>query len=72
MIIKIKVKPNAMSNEVKKLGENYYEVKVTVVPEKGKTNAKVIEALSKYFRVPKSSIEIRSGGKSREKVIKLP
>jgi uncharacterized protein len=45
--IKVKVKPNSRSNEVKELDKDYYEVKVSVPPEKGKANKKVIELLSK-------------------------
>jgi uncharacterized protein (TIGR00251 family) len=71
MKIRVKVKPNARTNEVKKLDENYYEVRVTVPTEKGKANKKVIEVLSEYLRLPKSKIAIKSGEKSREKVIEI-
>ena len=65
------MKPNARLNEIKKIAENYYEVRVTVSPEKGKANKKVIEVLSEYLRVPKSKIAIKSGEKSREKLIEI-
>lgn len=72
MKIRVKVKPNARLNEIKKIAENYYEVRVSVPPEKGKANKKVIEVLSEYFRIPKSKIAIKSGQKSREKLVELP
>jgi uncharacterized protein (TIGR00251 family) len=67
--IKVKVKPNSRSNEIKELDKDYYEVKVSVPPEKGKANKKVIELLSKYFKIPKSRITIISGELFKEKVI---
>ncbi len=71
MRIRVKVKPNAKKEEIKKIEEDYYEVRVTVVPEKGKANKKVIEVLSKHFKVPKSRISLVRGETSREKVFEI-
>ncbi len=71
MKITVKVKPNAKKNEVKKIDENYYEIRVTVVPEKGKANKKVVELLSKELKVPKSKIKLIKGETSREKVFEI-
>ncbi len=71
MRIKVKVKPNSRINEIKELEKDYYEVKVSVPPEKGKANKKVIELLSKYFKVPKLKITIVSGELYKEKVIEI-
>jgi uncharacterized protein (TIGR00251 family) len=69
--IKVKVKPGASKNEVKKIDENLYEVKTTTIPEKGKANEKVIELLSDFFDVPKSKIKIVKGQASREKEVEV-
>ncbi len=69
--IKVKVKPNARKEEIKKLDKDYFEVKTTVVPEKGKANKRVIELLSKYFKIPKSRIKLVKGETSREKIFEL-
>ncbi len=71
MKIKVKVKPNAKKNEVKKIEEGFYEVRVTVVPEKGKANKKVIELLSKELKVPKSRIKLVRGETSKEKIFEI-
>ncbi len=71
MKIKVKVKPNAKKNEVKKIEEGFYEVRVTVVPEKGKANKKVIELLSKELKVPKSRIKLIRGETSKEKIFEI-
>ncbi len=71
MKIKVKVKPNAKKNEVKKIEEDFYEIRVTVVPEKGKANKKVIELLSKELKVPKSRIKLIRGETSKEKIFEI-
>lgn len=71
MIIKVKVKPNAKKEEIKQIEKDYYEIRVTVVPEKGKANKKVIEILSKQFKVPKSNIRLVKGETSREKIFEI-
>lgn len=71
MRIKVKVKPNARENSIKESKKGYFEVKVSVPPEKGKANKKVIELISEYFDVSKSKIEIVSGESYHEKVINI-
>ncbi len=69
--ITVKVKPNSRENSIK-IGENgNYEVKVSVPPEKGKANAKVIELLSKELKIAKSKITLLKGEASREKLFKI-
>ncbi len=71
MRIKVKVKPNSRSNEVIENGKDSYVVKVSVPPEKGKANKKVIELLSKHFKIPKSAISLVSGELYKEKVFEI-
>ena len=71
MRIRVKVKPNAKKEEIKKIEDDFYEIRVSVVPEKGKANKRVIEVLSKYFKVPKSKISLVRGETSREKVFEI-
>lgn len=71
MRINVKVKPSAGRNEVKKLDETHFEVRVTVPPEKGKANQKTVELLAKYFDVPKSHISLISGESFRQKVFEV-
>jgi hypothetical protein len=69
--IKVKVKPGASKNEVKKIDEHLYEVRTTTIPEKGKANKRAIELLSDFFDVPKSKIKIIKGQTSREKEVEV-
>lgn len=71
MFINISVTTRASKNEIIKVGDNTFKVYVTVVPEKGKANQKIIELLSDYFHLAKSKIKIKAGTTSKEKIVKI-
>ncbi len=68
MKITVKVKPNFRENSIKKLCNGSFEVKVSVPPEKGKANLRVIELLSKELKIAKSRISLLKGETSKEKL----
>jgi uncharacterized protein (TIGR00251 family) len=51
--------------------EGRLKIRVTVPPEGGKANKKVIEILSKALKVPASNVEIVRGETARIKVIRV-
>ncbi len=69
MIIGIKVITNAAKNEVIRQRADAFIVKVTVSPEKGKANKKVIELLAEHFGISKSGVEITRGSHSSKKTV---
>lgn len=71
MIITVKAKTNAKSTAVRQLDECTYEVSVSEVPEKGKANAAIIEALKDYFHISKSQIEIKAGLNNKNKIVEI-
>jgi uncharacterized protein YggU (UPF0235/DUF167 family) len=71
MRIKVKVKPNSIRNELKEISPGSFEARVSVPPEKGKANERVIELLSKHFKISKSKIQLRSGHTFKEKVFEI-
>ena len=71
MRIKVKVITNAKKLELIPLSDNEFKAKLSVIPEKGRANEQLIKLLSKYFKVPKSDIEIKSGKTSSNKLIEL-
>ena len=71
MRIKVKVIPRASRNAIEKLREGSFKVWVTVAPEKGKANEKVIELLALEFGVAKSLVRLSSGATSSEKVFEI-
>jgi len=69
MRIYVKVTPRAGKNEVTKIGDAEYKVKVTDPPEKGKANERVIELLAYHFKVPKSLVKIIAGRSAKIKIV---
>ena len=52
-------------------GPDGLRVYVTVVPENGKANAEVQKLLAKHLGVPKSSLTLIRGDKSRDKTFQF-
>jgi uncharacterized protein (TIGR00251 family) len=71
MLIKVKAKPKAKEEYVKRLGEDFYEVAVKEVPEKGRANARIVELLSMYFGVKKDRIKLVAGETSKSKLFQV-
>ena len=67
MRIQVKVKAKAKQEKVEKVSEGQYKVWVKAVPEKGRANEAVIEALSVFLEIPKSNIRLMSGQTSAQK-----
>jgi uncharacterized protein (TIGR00251 family) len=71
MRIYVRVTPRAGKNEVVKIAEGEYRVKVTAAPEKRKANEAVIKILADHFGVSRSSINITGGKTARVKIIDI-
>lgn len=67
----VKVSPRSSKNEVTKISEGEYKVKLTAAPVEGQANMALIEILSKYFKVAKSNIEIVGGKTAKIKIIDI-
>jgi uncharacterized protein (TIGR00251 family) len=67
----IKVKPNSSRQKVEAGEDNVWIVHLKSSPVEGKANAELVALLAKFFKVPKSSIEITSGHTSRFKRIEI-
>jgi uncharacterized protein (TIGR00251 family) len=68
MKVSVTVKPNSRTEKVEQISPNEYLVRVNAPPAEGKANERVIELLAKHLNVPKSRIELSSGGKSKKKI----
>jgi hypothetical protein len=69
--INITVNTNAKNNSVIATGNDSYKINVTINPESGKANKKVIELLANFLQVKKSQISITKGHKNKNKVIEI-
>ncbi|KAJ5146281.1 uncharacterized protein N7515_000845 [Penicillium bovifimosum] len=65
------VKPNASARRtgITAVGTDRVEVSVAAVPRDGAANTAVSHVLAEIFNVPKSSVEVIRGAKSREKTL---
>ena len=70
VLVTVKVTPRARHEGIEPAGQGEaLRVRVTEAPESGKANAAVIALLARHWRVPKSALEIASGGAGRLKRI---
>jgi uncharacterized protein (TIGR00251 family) len=67
----LRVIPNASSDVVVGWCGNVLKVKVQAPPEDGRANKALVKLLAEYFEIPKKSIVILAGEKSRKKRIRI-
>jgi uncharacterized protein len=70
-VFQIKVKPNARQQQVQTLEDGSLLVFLRSAPVEGKANAELIQVLAQTFRVPKSTIQIKSGQTSCFKRVEI-
>jgi len=68
---RVKVKPNCQQQKIEELADGSLIVHLKSPPVDGKANEELIKLLAKKFAVPKSSISIKSGTTSRQKLIEI-
>lgn len=73
VIVDLKIIPNSSKNGfvMPEAPEQPIKLKVTAQPIENKANKAVIEFLSKFFKIPKTSIQVLRGETSKEKTILL-
>lgn len=71
MLIKVKVFPNSKKEEVVKIEQGKFEVKVKAKPVKGEANRAVINLLASYFQISPAKIKLIKGFKERNKVFEI-
>ena len=67
----MKVAPNSSTEKVLE-SEDGYMVYTRAKAQAGQANQKVIELLAKHMGIAKTLIRIKSGHKSRHKIIEIP
>ena len=67
----VKVKPNSRQQKIEEQTDGSLTVHLKSPPVDGKANDELIQILSKKFDVPKSSIRIKSGLSSRNKLVEI-
>ena len=69
--LKLKVKPGARVDELTELDDGTWQARVTAPPVDGKANAAVIALVAKYFGVPRSRVQLKSGAAGRTKLVRI-
>jgi len=69
VIVEIYVQPRASRNEIAGMHEGRYKVRLTAPPVEGEANKECIRFLAKRLNVPRSSVSIVQGLKSRSKTL---
>jgi uncharacterized protein (TIGR00251 family) len=68
VVLKIKVHHKASRAKIV-ANDEFFDIYVTEVPEKGKANASVVKLLSKEFKVAKTKFTIVAGETSKIKTV---
>jgi len=69
--IKVQVKPNSKTQHISLSKDGTYTVSLKSLPIDGRANIELIDILSKYFNVSKSSVIVKRGKNSRIKFIEV-
>jgi hypothetical protein len=70
MIFNVRVTPRASRNRIQQEGSKL-KVYLTKPAQEGQANNQLIDLLSAYFKIKKYRIIIKSGDKSRNKLIEI-
>ena len=71
-VISVRVKPGAkIGPKLEKVGENEYVAYIRARAHDGEANAALIELISDTFRVAKTSITIKTGHASHNKLVSI-
>jgi uncharacterized protein (TIGR00251 family) len=69
-VINVRVHPRAAQAR-SSWNEDVLEVWVTATPVDGAANRAVVAAVAKHFKVPASRVRLRSGWRSRRKLVEV-
>jgi len=69
--IKVEVKLRAKTEKILRVNENFLVVYTRAEPINGKANERIRQMLSDYYQVPKTTITLLKGEKSKIKVFDI-
>jgi uncharacterized protein len=67
----VRLKPNASREKIVSVGADELCVAVTATPVDGKANEAMVRMLARKLDIPKSSVAIRRGATSRNKLVEI-
>lgn len=69
VVFVVKLTPNASKNEIQGYCQDYVKIRVSAPPNENKANKKLLDFIRDWLSLSKSSVELVSGDKSRDKKI---
>lgn len=67
LILNVKLTPNASKDEVQGYCSEYVKIRISAPPNENKANKKLVAFVADWLKISKSSVELQSGDKSRDK-----
>ncbi|MFH1148599.1 MAG: DUF167 domain-containing protein [Pseudomonadota bacterium] len=71
VLLRIRVQPRSSTETLAGYHQDSLKIRITSAPVEGEANAACIKFLASLFRRPKSSLAIKTGHKSRSKIIEI-
>jgi uncharacterized protein (TIGR00251 family) len=71
MLIRVRVTPNARKVSITKVDESFFEVRIDERAIHDRANKRLLEVMAKHLGVPKSTVFIVRGAKTRDKIIEV-
>lgn len=71
VLLRIHVQPRSSTEKLVGYHQNSLKVRIKSAPVDGEANAAVIRFLASLFRLPKSGLVIKTGHKSRSKIVEI-
>ncbi|HMP80752.1 MAG TPA: DUF167 domain-containing protein [Pirellulaceae bacterium] len=71
MQIRVKVKPNAKTEDFQQESDGTWSARIQAPPVDGKANAALIEMIARHFGVKKKAVTIQSGTTARLKRVHI-
>jgi hypothetical protein len=68
LIYKVRVE---FSKDFLKINDDQIDIGIKSKPIKGEANKEIIKKIAKYFSISTGTIQIKSGHKSKEKIIEI-
>lgn len=69
--ILVNLKPGSSQEKIIQTNDNEFTIYLRAKPHDGEANEALIKLFSKHFKVPKTTIKITRGAKSRTKTIEF-
>ena len=70
--LRIQVKPNARESSLAQRDDGVWLAKLKASPVDGKANAELLRLVAAHFRVPRASVQLKSGAGARLKLLQIP